>query len=50
MHKDGDKIDVTEEEASGGVKNQGVRFVLAVSLFLAIIVLSAMWMTGALLN
>lgn len=50
MHKDGDKIDVTEEEASGGVKNQGVRYVLAVSLLLAIIVLSAMWMTGALLN
>jgi hypothetical protein len=50
MQKDGDKIDVTEEEASGGVKNQGVRYVLAVSLFLAIIVLSAMWMTGALLN
>lgn len=50
MHKDRDKIDVTEEEASGGVKNQGVRYVLAVSLLLAIIVLSAMWMTGALLN
>jgi hypothetical protein len=50
MHKDGDKIDVTEEEASGGVKHQGVRYVLAISLFLAIIVLSAMWMTGAALN
>ncbi len=50
MHKDGDKIDVTEEEASGGVKNQGVRYVLAISLFLAIIILSVMWMTGAVLN
>ena len=50
MHKDGDKIDVTEEESSGRIKNQGLRYVLAVSLFLAIIVLSAMWMTGALLN
>jgi hypothetical protein len=47
MHKDGDKIDVTEEEASGGVKNHGVRYVLAISLLLAIIVLSAMWMTKA---
>lgn len=50
MHKDGDKIDVTEVEASGGVKNVGVRYVLAISLFLAIIVLSAMWMTGAVMN
>ena len=50
MHKDGDHIDVTEEEASGGVKNHGVRYVLAISLFLAIIVLSLMWMTGAVLN
>jgi hypothetical protein len=50
MHKDGDKIDVTEEEASGGAKNVGVRYVLAISLLLAIIVLSAMWITGAVLN
>ncbi len=50
MHKDGDKIDVTEVEASGGVKNVGVRYVLAISLVLAIIVLSAMWITGAALN
>ncbi len=50
MHKDGDKIDVTVEEASGGIKNQGVRYVLAISLFLAIIALSFMWMTGAILN
>ena len=50
MHKDGDKIDVTEQEASGGIKNQGVRYVLAISLFLAIVALSFMWMTGAVLN
>jgi hypothetical protein len=50
MNKNGDQIDVTEEEASGGVKNHGVRYVLAISLILAIIVLSAMWMTGAVLN
>ncbi len=47
MHKDGDKIDVTEVEASGGVKNVGLRYMLAVSLLLAIIILSAMWMTRA---
>jgi hypothetical protein len=50
MHKDGDHIDVTEEEASGGVKNQGVRYVLAISLALTVIVLSAMWMFGAATN
>jgi hypothetical protein len=49
MHKDGDHIDVTEEEASAGSKNNGVRYVLAISLFLAIAALSLMWMTGALL-
>jgi hypothetical protein len=50
MHKNGDKIDLTAQEASGGIKNQGVRYVLAISLFLAIIALSFMWMTGAILN
>ena len=50
MHKNGDQIDVTEEEASAGVKNQGVRYVLAISLGLAIIALSLMWMTGAIIN
>ena len=50
MHKNGDEIDVTEEEASGGVKNQGVRYVLAISLGLTIVILSAMWMIGAIAN
>ncbi len=43
-------IEVSEEEASGGVKNQGVRYVLAASLLLAIIMLSAMWIIPALSN
>jgi hypothetical protein len=43
-------VEVTEEEASGGTKNQGVRYVLAASLFLAIILLSAMWIIPALSN
>lgn len=50
MEKHGDHIDVTEEEASAGSKNNGVRYVLAISLFLAIAVLSLMWMTGAVIN
>jgi hypothetical protein len=47
MHKDGDHIDVTEVEASGGVKNVGLRYMLGISLFLAVIILSVMWMTKA---
>ena len=50
MHKDGDHIDVTEVEASAGVKNHGVRYVLAISLALAVIALSVMWMTRAVVN
>ena len=50
MEKHGDHIDITEEEASAGVKNQGVRYVLAISLGLAIIALSIAWMTGAVIN
>ena len=50
MHKDGDRIDVTEVEASGGVKNVGLRYMLAISLLLAVIILSAMWMTKAALT
>lgn len=47
MEKHGDEVEVTTEEASGGIKNQGMRYVLGISLLLAIVVLSAMWMTGA---
>ncbi len=47
MKRDGDQVEVDTEEASGGVKNHGVRYVLAISLFLAIAALSIAWMTGA---
>jgi hypothetical protein len=43
-------VEVTEEEASGGVKQHGVRYVLAVSLLLAIVAMSAMWIIPALSN
>lgn len=45
-----DHDELTETEASGGVKNQGVRYVLAISLFLAIVAMSAMWIIPALSN
>jgi hypothetical protein len=43
-------IEVSEEEASGGVKEHGVRYVLAASMLLAILVMSAMWIIPTLAN
>jgi hypothetical protein len=50
MHVVDDHVEVTETEASSGIKGQGVRYVLAISLLLAVIVLSAIWIVPALLN
>ncbi len=46
MHDDHEVL--TETEASGGVKNNGVRYVLAISLGLAIVLLTIIWTTGTL--
>jgi hypothetical protein len=43
-----DHDELSEEEASGGVKQHGVRIVLIVSLVLAIVLLSLSWMGMAL--
>jgi hypothetical protein len=45
-----DHDELSETEASGGVKNQGVRYVLVVSLLLAIVAMSLMWIIPALSN
>jgi hypothetical protein len=50
MKIDGDNIELSTEEASGGVTQHGVRYVLAISLILVILALSAIWMFGALTN
>lgn len=50
MKKVDGHVEVSEEEASGGTKNQGMRYVLAISLFLAIAVMSVMWIIPALSN
>jgi hypothetical protein len=47
MKKIGDEIHLDTREASGGETPHIVRYVLAISLLLAIIALSAIWMTGA---
>lgn len=38
-----DHVEMTEKEASAGTKRHGVRYVLAISLFLAIVVMSLAW-------
>lgn len=43
-------VEVTDEEATSAIKGQGVRYVLAISLVLAVIVLSAVWIVPALLR
>lgn len=50
MERHGDKIDISEEEVSAGEKPRVVRYVLGISLFLAIAALSAIWITGALVT
>lgn len=47
MHKEGEEIHVNEREASGGIQPHIVRYVLGISLVLAIVALSAIWITGA---
>jgi len=45
-----DHVEVTETEASGGIKGQGVRYVLAISLIAVIVVMSAIWIVPTLLR
>jgi hypothetical protein len=50
MQRFDDHDELSETEASGGVKNHGVRYVLVVSLLLAIVAMSLMWIIPALSN
>ena len=43
-----DHDELTETEASGGVKVNAMRYVLGISLALAIVLLTIIWTTGAL--
>ena len=45
-HEDHDEL--TEQEASGGVKVHAMRYVLGISLVLAISALTLIWVTGGL--
>lgn len=48
MERDGDNISVTEEEASNKTTPQGVRWVLVVSLVLALAAMTIVWIIPAL--
>ena len=48
MRQVDDHVELDTTEASGGMKGHGVRYVLAISLLLAVIVLSAVWIVPAL--
>ncbi|WP_294123272.1 hypothetical protein [Sphingomonas sp.] len=43
MERQGDEVHLNETEATGGVKQQGVRYVLGISLLLAVIAMSLAW-------
>jgi len=47
MKKIGDEIHLDTEEARGGDTPHIVRYVLIISLLLAILAMSAIWITGA---
>jgi hypothetical protein len=47
MERIGEEVHLNTEEASGGTTPHIVRYVLAVSLLLAILAMSAVWITVA---
>lgn len=50
MERKGDEVHVTTTEASNRTAPQNVRYVLLISLLLAIVALSAIWIFGAATN
>jgi hypothetical protein len=48
MERHNEEVHISTEEASGGTKPHIVRYVLFISLFLAIAAMTVIWVTGAL--
>ena len=48
MEREGDEVHVNTSEARGGSTPHIVRYILAISLLLAIAAMSLIWITGAL--
>ena len=47
MERQNEEVHVTTEEARGGKTGMGVRYVLAITLVLTIVALSALWLVGS---
>lgn len=47
-YKEGDEIHIDDDEASAGEKTGHVRWILGISLFAALALMSIVWITGAL--
>jgi hypothetical protein len=50
MERKGDEVHLNETEATGAVKSHGVRVVLAISLALIVVAMSAVWILGSVLR
>ena len=50
MERDGDEVHLTEREASGGERNHHLRYILGISLLLAVVLLSAAWIIFSLMH
>jgi hypothetical protein len=48
MERQGDEVHIETDEARGGSTPHIVRYVLVISLFLALAAMSLIWITGAL--
>ena len=47
MERQGDEVHVSQEEASGGSQPHIVRYILAISLLLVVLLMSAIWIFGS---
>lgn len=47
MHREGEEVHVTTEEARGGETGHGVRYVLGFGLVIAVLALSGLWIYQA---
>ena len=48
MHREGEEVHVTEEEATGAVKPHITRWVLGISMVLIVIAMSLVWIIPSL--
>ncbi|MBA3510652.1 hypothetical protein [Sphingomonas sp.] len=50
MHRDGDEVHLSECEASGGEQHHHLRYILGISLALALVAMSLAWIIPALIE